>query len=77
MSYNKKQLCVCVTASGKAFHAFILYHDEENQENYDFQVTFNECSVVKLITEIFGLLEEEAPSCECMDCFPSVLCGGE
>lgn len=62
-------MCVCVTASGKPFHVFVLYYNEENQEKHNFQVTFNECHVVKFITETFGLLEEGS-SCECMDCFP-------
>lgn len=60
---------MCVTASGKLFRDFILYHNEENQEKHSFQVTFSEFYVVKLITETFGLLEEGS-SCECMHCFP-------
>lgn len=56
-------VCVCVTAAGKSFHVFNQFHNKENQEKYNFQVTFNKCRVVK-----FRL--EEGSSCECMDCFP-------
>lgn len=59
---------MCVTASGKSLHVFILYHNEENQEKHNLQITFRRWPVVKFITQTSEVLEEGS-SWECVDCF--------